>query len=71
MVDLQCQLSWLWNHSGDTPLPMSVRSFQRGFTEEGVLTLNVGGTIPWTPSHEIKREEEASQAQTSTSVDTV
>lgn len=35
VADLQCQPVWLRNHSGDTPLSVSVGSFQGGLTEKG------------------------------------
>lgn len=47
IVNLHYQLIWIGDRLGDTPLGVSVRAFQRGLTEVGRLTLNLGSTIQW------------------------
>lgn len=41
MVHLHCQLDWIWNRLGDTPLWVSVWAFPERLAEEGKPTLNV------------------------------
>lgn len=37
IVDLNCQLDWIWNHLGDTTLGMSVRVFSEKFSWGGKI----------------------------------
>lgn len=47
MVHPQCQCGWLSNHHGNTPLGCLSGYFQKGWTEDGRSTQNVGTTIDW------------------------
>lgn len=49
VANLYCQLDWIYNPCGNTPLDASRKEFfQKGLTEEGKPTLNVGGRDdPW------------------------
>lgn len=40
---------------------MRLMHFQRGLTEVGRCTLNVGGTMPWDGGTQLNKEEEASE----------
>lgn len=44
-VNLHCQFDWIYNHHGNTLQVRLKECFQKDLTEEGRLTLNVGGTI--------------------------
>lgn len=46
LVNHYCHLDGILTHPSKTPMDMSMTHFQRGFTEEGKLILNVDGTIP-------------------------
>lgn len=52
MAGAHCQLAWGSNHYGNPSVSMSVKHSPKGFTEEGILTLNGVGhySVGWGPA---------------------